>query len=281
MGWQLRRGLLEPLAGDVPGSPWWRAVNERLLRDTAEARGHVLGLTGPVSSWSATCCLEYAQQPSARTWYRAHNASIVAAYLDHRELAESETHPERFFINLVLVRVLFAHALVAAPTAGAELAGAPRPRPGRPATRDHKHLRLALAGDAQPLPVDQRPSVVHRQRARFRRILDVGMIQPRLRPCTRGLQPSCRFPASRPRPGRCAHLLVDITDVDHRTRRRARSPASSIGTSPHQDEVRPLSRSRHSSTSGPHRWCNGRRRRHHGWSPSPRHRRECRPPAPP
>ena len=40
MGWQLRRGLLEPLDARVPGSPWWRAVNERLLRDTAEARGH-------------------------------------------------------------------------------------------------------------------------------------------------------------------------------------------------------------------------------------------------
>ena len=39
----------------------------------------------------------------------------MAAYLDHRELAESETHAERFFLNLILVRVLFAHALVAAP----------------------------------------------------------------------------------------------------------------------------------------------------------------------
>jgi hypothetical protein len=115
MGWQLRRGLLNALDGEVLGSPWWRAVNQRLLRDTAEARAHVLGLSGPMSSWSATCCAEFAQQPSARLWYRAQNASIVCAYLDHRELAESETYPERFFVNLILVRVLFAHALVAAP----------------------------------------------------------------------------------------------------------------------------------------------------------------------
>ena len=115
MDWQVRRGLLNAPDGEVPGSPWWRAVNERLLRDTAEARAHLLGLSGPMSSWSASCCVEFAQSPSARTWYRAHNASIVAAYLDHRELAESETHPERFFLNLILVRVLFAHALVAAP----------------------------------------------------------------------------------------------------------------------------------------------------------------------
>jgi hypothetical protein len=48
MGWQLRRGLLDAPGGETPGSPWWRAVNERLLRDTAEARAHVLGLVGPV-----------------------------------------------------------------------------------------------------------------------------------------------------------------------------------------------------------------------------------------
>jgi hypothetical protein len=57
MGWQLRRGLLNALDGEMPGSPWWRAVNERLLRDTAEARAHVLGLIqqrlGALYSWSA------------------------------------------------------------------------------------------------------------------------------------------------------------------------------------------------------------------------------------
>jgi hypothetical protein len=115
MAWQLRRGLLNPLDGEAPGSPWWRAVNERLLTDTAEARAHALGLSGPMSSWSASCSAEFAKNPSARSWYCAHNASVVTAYLDHRELAGSETRAERFFINLVLVRVLFAHALVAAP----------------------------------------------------------------------------------------------------------------------------------------------------------------------
>ena len=49
------------------------------------------------------------------SWYRAHNASIVAAYLEHRALAERENRAERFFINVVLLRVLYAHALVAAP----------------------------------------------------------------------------------------------------------------------------------------------------------------------
>ena len=115
MGWQLRRGLLNPLDHERPGSPWWRAVNERLLRDTCEARSRVLGHPGPASSPSVEPSVRFARQPSPRTWYLAHNVTIVSAYLDHRDLAERENRVERFFINLVLVRVLYAHALVAAP----------------------------------------------------------------------------------------------------------------------------------------------------------------------
>src|ERR1700704_255712 len=36
MGWQARRGVLDPLDASPPGSEWWRAVNERLLRDGCE-----------------------------------------------------------------------------------------------------------------------------------------------------------------------------------------------------------------------------------------------------
>jgi hypothetical protein len=115
MGWQLRRGLLNPLDHERPGSPWWRAVNERLLRDTCEARLRVLGHPGPASSPSVEASVRFAQAPSPRAWYLAHNVTIVRAYLDHRDLAEGENRVERFFINLILVRVLYAHALVAAP----------------------------------------------------------------------------------------------------------------------------------------------------------------------
>jgi hypothetical protein len=115
MGWQLRRGLLNPLDDERPGSPWWRAVNERLLRDTCEARLRLLGHPGPASSPSVEPSVRFARQPSPRTWYLAHNVTIVRAYLDHRDLAERENRVERFFINLILVRVLYAHALVAAP----------------------------------------------------------------------------------------------------------------------------------------------------------------------
>ena len=40
---------------------------------------------------------------------------MVAAYLAHRDLAEAENDAERFFMNVVLCRVLYTHALVAAP----------------------------------------------------------------------------------------------------------------------------------------------------------------------
>jgi hypothetical protein len=181
MGWQLRRGLLNPLDGDAPGSPWWRAVNERLLTDTAEARAHALGLNGPMSSWSATCCAEFAQNPSARSWYRAHNASIVAAYLDHRELAAPETRAERFFLNLILVRVLFAHALVAAPRLALSWLWPAGPVLGDP--------RLTFTGifvslsrvmpSRYPLARDLQWYVDHEHG--FGRILDLGVIQPRFK----------------------------------------------------------------------------------------------------
>ena len=115
MRWQEGRGLLNPLDASPPGSVWWRAVNERLLRDTCEAVALAAGMSGRPSSHPVQLGLEFTARPTARNWYRAHNAIVVAAYLEHRELADAESAPERFFMNVVLVRVLFAHALVGAP----------------------------------------------------------------------------------------------------------------------------------------------------------------------
>ncbi len=105
MRWQLRRGLLQPLSSDHPGSPWWRAVNERILRDGCEAVALSGDLTGPTSSQTVDFWMSFADYPTARAWYRAHNGSVVAAYLEHRDLAEAENEPERFFMNVVLCRV--------------------------------------------------------------------------------------------------------------------------------------------------------------------------------
>jgi hypothetical protein len=115
MRWQLRRGVLQPPHCDRPGSAWWRAVNGRLLRDGCEAVALSGGLPGPPSSHTVELWMSFADHPTARAWYRAHNASVVAGYLDHIDFALAENAPERFFMNVVLCRVLYAHALVAAP----------------------------------------------------------------------------------------------------------------------------------------------------------------------
>jgi len=115
MRWQARRGVLNPLDASPPGSVWWRAVNERLLRDGCETVALLGGLAGEPSSRAVRLWLEFSAIPTGRNWYRAHNASIVAAYLEHRHLADAEAPPERFFMNVALARVLYAHALAAAP----------------------------------------------------------------------------------------------------------------------------------------------------------------------
>ena len=115
MRWQAERGVLRSLDENPPGSPWWRAVNDRLLQDGCEALAWSGGFTGQASSPTIALWMSFVAAPTARNWYRAHNASIVRAYLENRDLAEQEPLPERFFLNVVLLRVPHAHALNAAP----------------------------------------------------------------------------------------------------------------------------------------------------------------------
>src|ERR1700680_1404453 len=49
MRWQADRGVLDPLSAAPPGRLWWRAVNERLLRDGCEAVARWGGLLGEPS----------------------------------------------------------------------------------------------------------------------------------------------------------------------------------------------------------------------------------------
>jgi hypothetical protein len=112
MRWQQARGVLNSLDDDIPGSPWWRAVNEGLLRDTVEAKLLIERGEGQPSRPNVARWVNFFNAPSARSWYEAHNASVVAGYLAHAGLAAFEAPAERFFMNVVLVRVLYAHALV-------------------------------------------------------------------------------------------------------------------------------------------------------------------------
>ena len=180
MRWRVQRGLLNPLDASPSGSVWWRAMNERLLRDGSEAIALVGGVAGDPSSHAVRLWLQFAALPTPSCWYRAHNASIVAGYLEHEGLAEGETAPERFFMNVALVRVLYAHALVAAP----------RLALGRlaPLARLLGDPRLGIAGaflslrrvipDRYPLTRDVEWYIADEQR--LGRLLDYAVIAPRL-----------------------------------------------------------------------------------------------------
>ena len=180
MRWQQRRGVLEPAHSRRPGSPWWRAVNERLLRDGCEAVTLSGAWAGPASSRTVGYWLQFADHPTARRWYRAHNASVVAAYLEHRDLAAAESAPERFFMNVVLCRVLYTHALVAAPRMSLGWLRPLAPLLGDP--------RLGMTGvflqlsrvlpDEYPLTGDVDSYVS--DELGFGRLLDFGVILPRL-----------------------------------------------------------------------------------------------------
>jgi hypothetical protein len=180
MRWQADRGVLDPLDGSPPGSPWWRAVNERLLRDGCEAMARSGGLLGEPSSPTIGPWMSFIASPTARGWYRAHNASIVAAYLEHYDLARQESLPERFFLNVVLLRVLYAHALVAAP--GLALGRFARmggvlgdPRLGMAGA--FLSLRRVLP-DRYPLALDLDAYLADEQG--LGRMLDYGVIAPRV-----------------------------------------------------------------------------------------------------
>src|SRR5260370_8879099 len=73
------------------------------------------GQAGTASRPSVACWVRFLRRPSAEAWYRAHNASIVAGYLAHRDLSRQEHPIERFFMDVALIRVLYAHSLLTAP----------------------------------------------------------------------------------------------------------------------------------------------------------------------
>ena len=180
MRWQANRGVLNALDAAPPGSKWWRAVNERLLRDGCESVALVGGTAGKPSSAAVDLWLGFIAAPTARNWYRAHNASIVSAYLEHRALADDESMPERFFMNVALARVLYAHALV----------GAPRLAVGRfaPLGRLLGDPRLGMAGAFLSLgrvlpnryPLAENVQIYLADEHRLGRMLDYAVIAPRL-----------------------------------------------------------------------------------------------------
>ncbi|MGN6160430.1 MAG: hypothetical protein ACTHOG_01890 [Marmoricola sp.] len=181
MGWQISRGLLNPPDHPIPGSAWWRELNAALLRDSYEGRLLALDPWAEPSTRGAAAALAFVREPSAQRWYHAHNLTIVDAYLEHADLARAEDRIERFFINLVLIRVLYAHALVAAPRLSLSWLAPLAPALGDPRlgwTGIFLSLSRVLP-DRYPLG-DDIERVVSREGG-FGHLLDVGVIQPRVR----------------------------------------------------------------------------------------------------
>ena len=180
MRWQAGRGLLNPLSAKPAGSVWWRAMNERLLQDGCEVIALVRGLSGDPSSEAVRVWLKFVATPTPSCWYRAHNASIVGGYLEQEPLAHEETLPERFFINVALVRVLYAHALVAAPRLALGLLA--------PLSRVLGDPRLGMAGAFLSLrrvipnyyPLDRDVEWYIADEQSLGRLLDYAVIAPRL-----------------------------------------------------------------------------------------------------
>lgn len=180
MRWQLSRGVLAPMNAMPPGSPWWRAVNERLLRDGCEVVARSGGMGGTPSSHPVELWMSFVSNPTARTWYCAHNASIARAYLDYRDLANGESRPERFFLNVVLLRVLYAHALVAAPRLALGWLASLGPLVGDP--------RFSMTGIFLSLsrvlpdryPLDGEVAAYVATERNVGQMLDYGLIRPRL-----------------------------------------------------------------------------------------------------
>ncbi len=111
--WEIKRGTLNPIHGDHPGSPWWRAVNShflylatlaQLIKESGET---FEDLPVPVNFW-----LDYINTANECSWYRAHNSSIISGYEVADKLAYKETIYERYFMNIVLYRLLYAQSMV-------------------------------------------------------------------------------------------------------------------------------------------------------------------------
>ncbi|WP_109300973.1 hypothetical protein [Aquimarina sp. AU474] len=113
INWEIKRGTLNPIHAQHPGSPWWRAVNShflymatlaQLIKESGET---FIGLPVAVNFW-----LEFINTPNECSWYRAHNSSIIAGYQEADTLAFKENIYEQYFMNIVLYRVLYAQSMV-------------------------------------------------------------------------------------------------------------------------------------------------------------------------
>jgi hypothetical protein len=107
MGWE-KRSVLNSL-----GSAWWSALNLWFIfLSESGAKAYELGWNPAELPITVQFWRDFLSQPSATSWYRAHNSSIIEGYLKYADLAILESEAEKIFINKVLYRLLFAQSWV-------------------------------------------------------------------------------------------------------------------------------------------------------------------------
>jgi hypothetical protein len=136
---------------------------------------------GSPSTTAVRCWLTFLARPSPRAWYHAHNASIVTGYLEHRDLAAGELMLERFFMDVALLRVLYADCLLTRPRLALGRLAVLGPLLGDPRRRA-ADLFLSLQNvlpDVYPLTLSAIDDVLA-QENRLGRVFDYGVIAPRI-----------------------------------------------------------------------------------------------------
>lgn len=112
--WEIKRGVLNDV-NDIhkKGSVWWRKMNMQIIHDSEfarllfETKSNCKSISESVKNW-----LNYLNKPDSKSWYQAHNGSIINACFQFSKEIEIESHYEKIFIKDVLMRVLFAQAMV-------------------------------------------------------------------------------------------------------------------------------------------------------------------------
>ena len=122
--WEVNRGVLNPL--DDPqqaGSEWWRNTNLNFIF-YSELAGAMFAhkITHPDAPLCVHKWLDFLNEPSAQSWFIAHNSSILDGFNKYEGCTRLENKIEVEFINITLYRLLFAQAMVEGATLFPEIA---------------------------------------------------------------------------------------------------------------------------------------------------------------
>ena len=111
--YEYHRGVLNPLDATPPGVNWWRNVNLKFIY-FSELAGAMFeaGVTSPDAPNPTQKWLDFLSAPSPKTWYRAHNSSILTGSYLYLADAKAENAVEQQFLNVILYRLMYAQALV-------------------------------------------------------------------------------------------------------------------------------------------------------------------------